>query len=258
MTKNRLYFVSLLFATLVFVVSCKNIKSTLVENENSEIIELDSLKSAPVLLVVDFVKGKFHNHPLMALWAEDLNGNYLETFFVAKSIGTGVFDKVSGGGGKWLPGPVRRPAALPYWAFKRGVKEADGLYVPSSQTAIPDAIAGATPKSNFRLIAKPTLPNFPKVFNLLFEINQSWDWNQYWTNSMFLDEPEYRTSSQPSLVLSVRVNLDKTDKVLYLNPIGHGHYSGKSGELFTDLSTLTTALEIAKKITVTVKSGKGR
>jgi hypothetical protein len=255
MKKNLIY---LLFAIVVLSVSCKNMKTAPADGESAEMINLDSGKLVPEVLIVDFTKGKFHNHPLMAVWAEDLHGNYLETFFVAKSIGTGIFDKASGGGGKWLPGPVRRPAALPYWAFKRGVKEADGLYIPTPQTAIPDAIAGATPKSDFRLIAKPTLPNFPKVFNLLFEINQSWDWNQYWTNSMFPDEPEYKTSSQPSLILSVRVNLDKKDKVLFLNPIGHGHYSGKNGELFTDVSTLTTALEIAQKITVTVKSGKGR
>ena len=38
-----------------------------------------------------------------------------------------------------------------------------------------------------------------------------------------------------------------------LKPIGHSHYAGENGELFTDLSTLSTALKIAKKITVSVK-----
>jgi polyphosphate kinase len=38
-----------------------------------------------------------------------------------------------------------------------------------------------------------------------------------------------------------------------LNPIGHGHYSGKNGKLFTDLSSLTTALKIVKSLKVKVK-----
>jgi hypothetical protein len=38
-----------------------------------------------------------------------------------------------------------------------------------------------------------------------------------------------------------------------MSPAGHSHYSGKTGELFTDLSTLTTALKIVKTATVRVK-----
>jgi hypothetical protein len=37
-----------------------------------------------------------------------------------------------------------------------------------------------------------------------------------------------------------------------MKPVGHGHYSGIDGSLTTDLSTLTTALEIAKSITVRI------
>jgi polyphosphate kinase len=38
-----------------------------------------------------------------------------------------------------------------------------------------------------------------------------------------------------------------------LNPIGHGHYSGKDGKLYTDISTLTTAKNIAEKLTIRFK-----
>lgn len=240
-------------AILFAVASCNNAKTKSLDSPNNEIIDLNKTNSSSTIIVVDFTKGRFHNHPLMAIWAESLSGEYLETFFVASSIGKGVFERASGGGGKWLPGPVRRPATLPYWAHKRGVKEVDGLYFPTQQTAMSDAVTGATPNGDFRLIAAPSTTQFPTVFNLLFEINQSWDWNQYWNNAMFPEEPEYKTSCQPSLVYSVKVNLAKLDKILTLNPIGHGHYSGKNGDLFTDLSTLTTALEISKRITVTAK-----
>jgi hypothetical protein len=38
-----------------------------------------------------------------------------------------------------------------------------------------------------------------------------------------------------------------------MKPIGHSHYSGKTGELFTDLSTFTTALQIADSIVVRIR-----
>jgi len=238
---------------LLFSSSCTHINVQTNNQGATEIIDLNNKSNSDVKFVIDFKVGKSHNHPLMAVWAEDAYGNYLETFFVSQSIGKGIFDKATGGGGKWLPGPVRRPASLPYWAHKRGVKEADGLYIPTPQTPITDAIAGATPKHNFRLIATPTVANFPKKFHLLFEINQSWDWNAYWSNEKFADQPEYKTSCQPSVIYDVFVNLESQTEKYYLNPIGHGHYAGKTGALFTDLSTLTSALEIAKEVTVTIK-----
>ncbi len=234
--------------------SCKNTNSYTMPKAEAELIDLNKSVNSSFVMVVDFEKGNSFNHPLMALWAEDVKGNYLETFYVAQSIGKGVYQKTSNDDkGKWLPGPNRRPATLPYWAHKRGVKESDGLYLPTPQTAMTDAVTGATPKQDFRIIAKPTLASFPRVFNLLFEINQSWDWNEYWSNTKYTDDREYRTSSQPSLVYSASINLDSGVVEYHLNPIGHGHYAGKDGVLYTDLSTLTTALEIAKKISVTIK-----
>jgi hypothetical protein len=253
MKMERILWVAIAAGLVWALSNCKNLKTPAEDSGPSELIDLNNGKNASQAFIIDFEKGEKHNHPLMAVWAEDVYGKYIETFFVSKSIGKGIFDKASGGGGKWLPGPVRRPAALPYWAHKRGVKEADGLYIPTPETPMPDAIAGATPRKDFRLVVAPVTPNFPRIFHLLMEINQSWDWNSYWTNDKFPDEPEYKTSSQPSVVYSAFVNLDDATVKYSLNPIGHGHYSGKTGELFTDLSTLTTALEIAKRITVTVR-----
>jgi hypothetical protein len=35
-----------------------------------------------------------------------------------------------------------------------------------------------------------------------------------------------------------------------MKPIGHSHHSGANGELFPDLSTITTALQISDSILV--------
>ncbi|MDD2413073.1 MAG: hypothetical protein RBS19_02315 [Bacteroidales bacterium] len=240
-----------LLSSITILSSCSEVGRSSKIPETPTVINTNPNAENP-LIVLEFFKGKEHNHPLMAVWTEDLDGKYIETLYIAESIAKGMYihgDKTSG---KWMPGPIRRPATLPYWAHKRGVKEEDGLYIPSFLNPMPDAISSATPKSNFVLNAKTT-KKYPKQFFILFEINQSWDWNEYWTNNKFPDDKEYKTSSQPSLVYRASINTDSLDNPVQLKAIGHGHYSGANGELFEDLSTLTTALKIAEKILVRVK-----
>jgi hypothetical protein len=85
------------------------------------------------------------------------------------------------------------------------------------------------------------------------ELNQSWDWNEFWTNDKFPNDKEYKTSSQPALVYAVDIDTTNPDKTYQMKPIGHSHYSGADGSLDPDLSTMTTALKIANKITVKIK-----
>ena len=184
----------IILLSALMIVSCKSILNSKIEDSPAIKIEVNMATKTPFYIDLRFEKGTAHNHPLMAVWAEDLSGKYLETFYVAKSIGTGIFEHAIGEKGKWQYGPICRPAALPYWAHKRGIKEANGYYNPTPQTAMSDAISGATPKGDFELKARPSLTVFSKKFNVLFEINQSWDWNEFWNNTKFLDEHEYKTS----------------------------------------------------------------
>ena len=204
-------------------------------------------------IIFRFQKGEHHNHPLMAVWIEDSDGDYIETLYVAESIGTGIFRHGQADKGKWKPGPIRRPAALPYWGHKRGIKAKDGLYIPDPGDPVPDAVTGATPQGNFVLKTSASR-KMTEPFVLLMEINQSWDWNKYWTNNKFPDDVEYKTSSQPSVIYSAVINPEVESQTFELKPAGHGHYSGKDGNLYEDLSTLTTALEIADKVEVTIES----
>lgn len=201
---------------------------------------------------VEMLKGKAHNHPTFVIWLEDSENNYIQTLLITKSIGQGVFSYGEKSNGKWKPGEVRLPAALPYWAHKRGIIAEDGLVVPSPRNKVPDAYTGATPVGSFKLVTKTDKPLKGKV-KLIMEINQTWDWNEYWTNNLYPEDTDYKTSSQPALVYSTEIDLDSPASLYELKPIGHSHYSGKSGELFTDLSTITTALHIAETILVTVK-----
>lgn len=204
-------------------------------------------------LEFELIKGKYHNHPSFAIWIEDLEGNYIETLYVTKYFATGNFGHGEAEKGKWKnePGIVRRPAALPYWSHKRNIKATDGLYAPSPETAVPDALTGATPKGNFTLNTGSKVSG-DKMFRVLFEINQPWDSNDYWNNNKFPDDFNYKTSLQPALVYAVTISPDSPNKEYFLNPIGHSHPSGETGELFTNLTTITTAKEIVSKIEVIV------
>jgi len=201
------------------------------------------------LLEIHFRRGTEHNHPLMAIWIEDTLGNYIQTLYVAESIAKGVFGHGDKSTGKWMPGVIRRPASLPVWAHQRGVKESDGLFMPTQETAIPDAYTGATPAAHFILYAK-TDTVLPEQFYVYFEINQSWDWNNYWTNNKYPDDEDYKTSCQPALIYRAKLNYGKSDEKSSLELIGHSHYSGDHGEIYNDLSTITTAKDITESIAV--------
>ena len=198
-----------------------------------------------------FDKGKAHNYPLLAIWLADENGKFIQTLYVSESIGKGVFRRASRDSGKWLIGEIQRPAALPYWTHERNIRNETGTLLPTPQKPVIDAHTGATPIASFdmTLFTKEKLQGRYKLY---LEVNQSWDWNKYWTNNKFPDNKEYKTSSQPALVYMAEFDSNES-KTIELMPIGHSHYAGENGELYTDLSTLTTAMNIAKKITISVK-----
>ena len=201
---------------------------------------------------ISFLKGEAHNHPLMAIWVEDEVGNFIQTLYVAESIGKGVFRHGDPSSGKWMPGEIRRPAALPYWSHRRGIMASDGLFVPDSSDPVPDAYTGSTPPGSF--IIKTRLDDTGlSRFTLYFEINQSWDWNEHWTNNKFPGDKEYRSSCQPALVYYAAIDTNNLQREYILKVAGRSHHSGQSGELFSDLSTMTTALDIVKEIKVVVR-----
>jgi len=216
-------------------------------------VEITTLAQEPGhSLVIVFEKGRRHNHPLMAFWIEDTTGLYIQSLYVAQSIAKGYFQHGDASTGRWEPGPLRRPAALPYWGHKRGIKAPDGYYIPTQDSPMPDAVTGPTPKADFILRTRTRHPDLRK-FNLLMEINQSWDWNQHWHNNKFPNDPYYKTSSQPALVYRVTIDLDNPQSEYEMKPVGHSHWSGANGNLYEDLSTITTALDIAKGVKVRLK-----
>ena len=253
--KNRLQYPAILLSAIVMILLVASVNPFQQKKSKDKTPAADTLTTniqgkGPALTVV-FTKGLSHNHPLMAVWVEDTDGNYIQTLYVAQSIATGIFARGDNSTGQWTKGEIRRPAALPYWSHKRGVVAEDGFYLPTPENPVPDAYSGATPKNDFILKTRMDKVG-PKVFNVLLEINQPWDWNDYWTNSKYMDDYEYKSSAQPAVIYQATIDLNTNTKEFEMTVIGHGHYSGKDGQLYPDTSSLTTALQIAGKILVKV------
>ena len=160
-------------------------------------------------------------------------------------------------GDQWEPAVIRRPEALPRWSHKRGVKSADGYLVPGGggQDSDLDGYTGATPHNNFIVNSKLQGRELA-VVRIFLEVNQSYDWNDYYSKDRFPDDKIYTGSGkvgQPALVYAADIDLKREGRKSYfLEPVGHSHHSGETGELFTDLSNITTALEIIDRIIVTI------
>jgi len=206
-------------------------------------------------LTLSFKRGPAHNYPLMAVWMEDTAGRFIQTLYISESIGKGIFHYGQATRGKWMPGEIRRPAAVPYWTHKRNIRTPEGELLPTPEHPVADTYTGPTPPQSFVMkLRTDRVP--PSRFRILLEINQTWDWNEYWTNNKYPGDEEYRTSSQPALVYAAEIDLQDRRNEYPMVPVGHSHYSGRTGELFTDLSTLSTALDIASEIKVILEQAK--
>ncbi len=237
---------------IIVATSLYSCKSGRVQEEPARTDLIANSEGNGAALYLDFRKGPSHNHPSFVLWAEDMNGKFIQTLFISKAVGTGVYEHGNSSSGHWEPGEIRRPASLPYWSHRRDIKASDGLYVPSLENPVPDAYTGATPQGDFSISTRFD-KDPPAKLRLYFEINQTWDWNEYWTNNKYPDDDEYKTSCQPALVYMCELDLANPEEAYSMKAIGHSHYSGKNGELFTNISTLTTALDIVNSLTITLK-----
>lgn len=237
-----LFFIVITFPVLLF-----SQDKTTIKKKNAVLIDTIYKTTSPIEaeMAFSFMAGEEFSHPTFAIWIEDDAGNYLETIFVTRYFATGIYGHGDAGEGKWksVPGESIRTAALPYWAHKRNIISRDTLYIPTPENPVPDALTGATPTNDFVLLANYD-KKLPRKFVVLFEINQAFDYNQYWTNLSLNQNPNYLTSGQPSMVYAVTVDLDSPVTEYYLKPIGHGSASGSDGNLYDNLETITTAANI--------------
>ena len=186
------------------------------------------------------------NPPQIAIWIEDLAGNYLTTIYVSHKIAT---DSWQSNGGN------RRKEALPVWCYSRNVQYSDGLYLPTNDQPLVDGISGATPQGSFDVKISPV--GDLKQFVVKIELNHSTDWNESYPKNAKEGEANYsggkEGSGQPAIVYSAAVDLNSSKKQYTATLIGHSSPDGSNGNIYSDISFLTSALNIVKEITINVQ-----
>jgi hypothetical protein len=225
----------------------------------------DYTKGKEADLKIDFLKGKHFWNPQLAIWLEDSAGNYIETLLVTTSTAKGLF--YSGRSASNFKeadetklkdnSPTRRVDALPYWSHKRNYKYSDGLYSPPPGEPLPDGITGATPKKNFYFKTNEFRIDDLETFRVMVEVNVAFDENEFYSEYDFLEDSLYHGGTgllgQPSLIYGTTVSRQDEGRYYVLSLLGHGHHSGATGELITDVKSVTTAKYIVERIVVGVK-----
>lgn len=171
--------------------------------------------------------------PQMAIWLEKEDGTYVETLYATKASAKGQW---RGGEG------LRRPEALPVWAAKRGLRARDGLFMPDASTALPDAVAGATPTAGFakRFLLPASLE--PGLYRIRLEANQSFDFNAAWP------EGAENVNGQPSLVWEAAIQLGQAEATARLEAAGTGSPTGANGLMSPGTRGLDSALSILGRV----------
>ena len=195
----------------------------------------------------------FRTPPQFAIWIEDEAGNYLGTIFVTRKAATQGW--LASPGEEVPEGGIRRPESLPVWSHHRGIRYADGLFMPTKLNPAVDAVSGASLKGGFVAAFEPK-PNHGK-FRILAEFNQSLDFNDRYPLSAQPGQPEYSGgplgSGQPSLVYAVDIDLASEVQVHRFALVGHGSADGSDGSIDPDLSGITSALGIVAGVSAKVR-----
>ncbi|MES2676171.1 MAG: DUF4405 domain-containing protein [Pseudomonadota bacterium] len=229
-------------------------------------------------LTIDLRKGAYFTWPQYAIWLETLDGEFIQPLYVTQKLAKNEFsNKVT----KRDPSQIftsnpfasdkadefftydlepqtndqrMRPESLPVFLHKLGIQTTAGVFVPTGEDSTIDAYGGATMLDHF-LLSSQTVKPLPDSYKVRFEINESFDFNAFYSSDRYPDDPIYSGngySAQPSLVYEAIVDTTLSQRYFPMAIVGRGHHSGRDGELYKDLENLTTALEMVDRIIVEI------
>ncbi|MDD3051534.1 MAG: hypothetical protein PHR06_10355 [Candidatus Cloacimonetes bacterium] len=202
---------------LTETVACEEV----IKSENFRVIIEKGEIWTHKLKIMPFIS--INTKPQIAAWVTDTEGNYLETLYITQKNTK-----------------LDRPEALPYWSY-------------SSQKSLENfaLISSATPKGSVEL--EGHFKGDQHVFNIFAELNLSYDHNEYFPKKAEKNDGNFSgVSGQPSLIYKCTVDTSASDDYYEFQLIGHGSPDGSDGRLYEDLSTLTSALEMVKKISLII------
>lgn len=171
--------------------------------------------------------------PQIAVWVETEDGRFVDTLMVTGRAAKQNWRAAPDGG---------RPEALPVWthAASRGEFPLD-----AASSATPDKDAESS-RSIRDLVSG-------KTYVVRAEINQSFDYNEYWGKDEKEDSPRYSgVNGQPSVVYSGLITNTPGGEAS-LSFLGQGSVDGTNGTIVENADGLTTALTIIREIRITVE-----
>ena len=263
------------------------------DNELKFVIrDLEATAATGQKLTIELKKGPYFIWPQYALWIETLEGELVQPLYVTEKLATNNFvNKVSkidpnqvfsdhlllgndANPHSALTFEVQpetknsrlRPESLPVFLHKLAANSDDNqntdnrlnnaapqaFYAPTDSELQLDGYTGATLLENFVLTTQ-LKTKLTGQYRIRFEINHSFDYNDYYSSDRFPDDPIYSGdgySAQPSVVYEAIINFDDPTSLSRMQVIGRGHHSGKDGTVYTDLENLSTALELVERVLV--------
>jgi len=233
-------------------------------------------------LTIDLRKGAYFHYPQYALWLETLDGAFIQPLFVTEKLARNDFankvrlrnpqqvfnaDIAAMDEATWqqtftsetltaaATQQRTRPESLPVFLHQLATKPTKAMATePGAASAHVniDAYAGATLLDNFLLTTQSEQP-LPAQFRLRLEINQSFDFNTFYSSDRFPNDPIYSGdgyNGQPSVIYEAIINTQSEQRFYPMALIGRGHHSGSDGIIHTDMENLTTAKQLIDRVIV--------
>lgn len=228
-------------------------------------------------LTIDLRKGAYFQWPQYAIWLETLDGEFIQPLYITEKLAKNNFStkvtrrnpnqvftsnpQIAEEQGQAIfeytsePATAEqrmRPESLPVFLHKLAIQTTAGIFVPTGNNSSIDGYSGATLLDHFLLSSRTAKP-LPDSYKVRMEINQSFDFNEYYSSDRYPDDPIYSGdgyTAQPSVVYEAIIDTTLPQRYFPMTIVGRGHHSGADGELHLDLENLTTALELVDRVIV--------
>ena len=186
-----------------------------------------------------FFRGR--HKPQMVIWLENSNSDYVSTIYMTQSAAAGDWSTDHDG---------FRPSCFPVWSHRRGVQTAPGYYMPTREKPLEDGITGATPSRNFQINWSWPADLDPGKYSVWMEVNTSYDYNAKFNQINPDSEIRHPFNGQPSIILSCAIDTTYQGHITDMNIVGHGDVKGNTGTIYHDLSGITSAVDMIRKVIV--------
>ncbi len=234
MTKTTITFLLLLLIGLV----CCN--KSAYDEESGNAANHQIMKGKAILrFIFQFDKDVYLNSiygepPQLSVWLEDSSGGKIQIIYVTHR----------GGMNDWI-GKINCPVALPYWESRLKSNSKEGKINRSEL----DAVSSATTKTGS--LSVEALLDTGSVWTYYIEANVAGDYNNSFAPYLKNGIIDSEGNGQPSIVYREKIKILKNNKSEPIL-IGRTFQTTVKDTLSRDLSGITTAKDVIKKIEVTV------